>query len=476
MGILFNKTKIIATLGPATNTKEKILQLAQAGVDVFRLNFSHGTHEGHQEIINRIRSINQEYGLNLCCLQDLQGPKIRVGMIENNEVELETGQDLTITTDEILGNKQMISTVYQFLPKDVKIGEKILLDDGKIELIVTGKSEKQVFTKVIHGGTLRSKKGMNLPQTEVSSPSLTEKDSEDVLFALKNNIEWIALSFVRTATDVLLLRHLVQLKGKSPKIIAKIERPEAIENIDEIIKAADGIMVARGDLGVEMDAELVPLLQKMIVEKCQKAAKPVIIATQMMESMITNPRPTRAETNDIANAVVDGADALMLSAETATGLYPIEVVRSMAKTIQYVEERVKKIYHKNLEVDKSSKTFYSDSLIAAACNLARQTGARAIVGMTNSGYTAYRLASHRPEADIFIFTSNPALLSTLNLVWGVRTFYYDKFISTDTTFKDVITILKEKSYLHEGDIVIQLASMPIEEKQRTNALKISIVS
>ncbi|PKQ70867.1 pyruvate kinase [Raineya orbicola] len=476
MGILFNKTKIIATLGPATNTKEKILQLAQAGVDVFRLNFSHGTHEGHQEVINHIREINQEYGLNLCCLQDLQGPKIRIGAVENNGVELEEGQDFIITIDEMLGNKQMVSTVYQFLPKDVKIGETILLDDGKIELIVTGKNDRQVFTKVIHGGLLKSKKGMNLPQTEVSSPSLTEKDSEDVLFGLENNLEWIALSFVRTATDILLLKHLVQLKGKNPKIIAKIERPEAIENIDEIIKVADGIMVARGDLGVEMDAELVPLLQKMIVEKCQKAAKPVIIATQMMESMINNPRPTRAETNDIANAVVDGADALMLSAETATGLYPMQVIRSMAKTIQYVEERVKKLYHKNLEVDKNSKTFYSDSLIAAACNLARQTGAKAIVGMTNSGYTAYRLASHRPEADIFIFTSNNPLMNTLNLVWGVRTFFYDKFVSTDTTFKDIIEILKDKNYLKEGDVVIQLASMPIEEKQRTNAIKISIVS
>lgn len=475
MSILFNKTKIIATIGPASNTKEKILELAREGVDVFRLNFSHGTHEQHQKIINYIREINQEHQLHLCCLQDLQGPKIRIGVIENEEVELVSGQDFCISTEEVIGTNQKVSTVYQYLPKDVKIGETILLDDGKIELKVVSKDAQNVYTKVIHGGVLKSKKGMNLPQTDVSSPSLTEKDTQDLLFGLENDLEWVALSFVRTATDILLLRHIVQQKGKNPKIIAKIERPEAITNIDEIIKVSDGIMVARGDLGVEMDAEEVPLLQKMIVEKCQKAAKPVIIATQMMESMITNPRPTRAETNDIANAVVDGADALMLSAETATGMYPLQVIRSMVKTIQYVEQKVKSVYHRNLEPNKSSKTFYSDSLIAAACNLARQTNAKTIVGMTNSGYTAYRLASHRPEADIFIFTSNTPLMNTLNLVWGVRTFFYDKFISTDTTFGDVLEILRGKGYVAPGDVVIQLASMPIEEKQRTNAIKISIV-
>jgi pyruvate kinase len=475
MTVSFNKTKIIATIGPSSNTKEKILELAQAGVDVFRLNFSHGTHEQHQQVIDFIRQINHEHQMNLCCLQDLQGPKIRIGMVENNGVELIEGQEFAITTEEMIGTSQMVSTVYQYLPNDVKIGETILLDDGKIELRVVSKNDKTVFTKVIHGGTLKSKKGMNLPQTDVSSPSLTEKDTEDLMFGLENNLEWVALSFVRTATDILLLRHIVQQKGKSPKIIAKIERPEAITNIDEIIKVSDGIMVARGDLGVEMDAEIVPILQKMIVEKCKKAAKPVIIATQMMESMITSPRPTRAETNDIANAVVDGADTLMLSAETASGNHPLLVIKSMVKTIQYIEENVPEVYHVNFELDKASKTFYSDSLIATACNLASQTGAKAIVGMTNSGYTAYRLASHRPEADIYIFTSNKPLMNALNLVWGVRTLYYDKFVSTDTTFGDIIDILKERGSVKQGDVVIQLASMPIEMKHRTNALKISVV-
>ncbi|KOY86707.1 pyruvate kinase [bacterium 336/3] len=475
MSIVFNKTKIIATIGPSSNTKDKILELARAGVDIFRLNFSHGTHEQHQQVIDFIRQINQEHQMNLACLQDLQGPKIRIGMVENNGVELQNGQDFAITTEEMTGTSQMVSTVYQYLPKDVKIGETILLDDGKIELKVVNKNDKTVFTKVVYGGTLKSKKGMNLPQTDVSSPSLTEKDTEDLMFGLENNLEWIALSFVRTATDILLLRHIVQQKGKNPKIIAKVERPEAITNIDEIIKVSDGIMVARGDLGVEMDAEVVPILQKMMVEKCKKAAKPVIIATQMMESMITSPRPTRAETNDIANAVVDGADTLMLSAETASGNHPLLVIKSMAKTIQYIEENVNDVYHKNLEPDKESKTFYSDSLIATACNLARQTNAKVIVGMTNSGYTAYRLASHRPEADIYIFTSNKPLMNTLNLVWGVRTLYYDKFVSTDNTFNDIIEILKERGSVKQGDVVIQLASMPIEEKQRTNAIKISVV-
>jgi pyruvate kinase len=475
MSISFNKTKIIATVGPACNTKEKLLELARAGVDVFRLNFSHGTHLQHKEVIGFINEINQEYQLNLCILQDLQGPKIRIGEMENNGVELVAGQKFIITTETMLGNSEKASTVYQPLPKDVKINESILLDDGKIELLVTHISEKEVETVVIYGGLLKSKKGMNLPQTEVSAPSMTEKDTNDVLFGIENDVEWIALSFVRNATDILLLRHIVQQKGKNPKIIAKIEKPEAVANIDEIIRVSDGIMVARGDLGVETEAEDVPLIQKMIVKKCKALAKPVIIATQMMESMISNPRPTRAETNDIANAVVDGADALMLSAETASGNYPLLVVKSMARTIHNVEEKERSIYHQNFRINKESKTFYSDSLIAAACQLAQDTNAKAVVGMTNSGYTAFQLASHRPDANIFIFTGNEPLQNTMNLIWGVRSFFYDDYVSTDDTFQDIKNILQEKGFVAKGDVIITMASMPINAKQRTNALKITVV-
>ncbi len=475
MNFSFNKTKIIATVGPSCSEKEQLLALAQAGVDVFRLNFSHGSHAEHAQVIAHIRALNEENSLNLCILQDLQGPKIRMGEIENNGVELKVGQSFAITNQAMIGNAERASTTYQFLPKDVKIGETILIDDGKIELRVTGKTETDVKTEVVYGGILKSKKGINLPFTEVSAPSLTEKDTEDVLFGMDFDLEWVALSFVRSATDILLLRHILQQKGKNPRIIAKIEKPEALKNIDEIIKVADGIMVARGDLGVEVLAEEVPIHQKSIVQKCKRAAKPVIIATQMMESMMSNPRPTRAETNDIANAVVDGADALMLSGETAAGKYPELVVRSMSKTIQMVEERIRKIYHKNFDLEADSRTFYSDSLVAAACTLAKQTNAKALVGMTSSGYTAFRVSSHRPEAHIFIFTSNKPLMNTLNLVWGVRTIFYDKFDSTDATFQDIQDILVEEGHLQKGDVFIKMASMPIKKKQRTNTLKISIV-
>ncbi|MGD1839297.1 MAG: pyruvate kinase [Thermonemataceae bacterium] len=474
MSFSFNKTKIIATVGPACNKKEQLWQLIQAGVDVFRLNFSHGTQKGHQEVIKYIRELNETHQRNICILQDLQGPKIRTGEVENNGVEVQTGQKLFITTEDKVGTKKEISTTYKALSKDVKIGETILIDDGKIELKVVNKNAIKIETEVVYGGIIRTRKGINLPNTEVSSPSLTEKDTSDLLFGLEHDVEWIALSFVRTATDILLLRHIVQQKGKKPRIIAKVEKPEALDNIDAIIEAADGIMVARGDLGVEVFAEEVPFYQKMIVEKCKKAAKPVIIATQMMESMITSPRPTRAETNDIANAVVDGADALMLSAETATGQFPEMVIKSMSRTIQMVEEKIASIYHQNLAIDAKSRTFYSDSLVAAACTLAKQTDAKAIVGMTSSGYTAFRTASHRPEAHIFIFTSNRPLMNTLNLLWGVRCFFYDRFVSTDDTFQDIQKILVQTGHLVKGDVFIKMASMPIAKKQRTNALKISM--
>ena len=348
------KTKIIATVGPACNTKEKLLELILAGTNVFRLNFSHGTHEDHLKVIQHIRAINKEHGFSVSILQDLQGPKIRVGDIENGSVTLVPGKKITITTDEIMGTSKKVSTVYKALPKDVKVGDIILMDDGKISLKVLSTTEKNVECEIIYGGELKPRKGINLPDTSISSPSLTEKDNEDLMFGLEHEVDWIALSFVRSHIDILLLKHLIRQKGKSCKVISKIEKPEAIQNIDAIIAASDALMVARGDLGVEIGMEAVPMEQKMMVRKCKKAGKPVIIATQMMESMITSPKPTRAETNDVANAVLDGADTLMLSAETAVGKYGPLVVESMSKTILIAEQKAKSIYHQNFDLDKDS--------------------------------------------------------------------------------------------------------------------------
>ncbi len=471
----FNKTKVVATVGPASNSKENLAALINEGVDVFRLNFSHGSHEDHLAVINYIRELNAENNWNICILQDLQGPKIRIGEVENGAIELVKGERVIITTEKIISTAQKISTVYEALPRDVRVGDMILLDDGNIELKVLMTDMQHVEAEIIYGGILKSKKGMNLPNTQVSTPSLTEKDTADLMFGLEHNVDWVALSFVRNAVDVLLLKHIIRQKGKECKIIAKIEKPEAITNIDEIIAVADGIMVARGDLGVEINTEEVPMLQKMIVQKCLKSAKPVIIATQMMESMIKNPRPTRAETNDVANAVIDGADALMLSAETAVGDYPLLVLKTMNKTIQIVERKSTSIYHKNFDLDKKSNSFYNDSVVAAACILAKDTGAKAIIGMTNSGYTAFQIASHRPEADIFIFTSNRSILNMMSLISGVRAFFYDSFVSTDDTFIDIQNILSANKFLAPGDVCIHLASMPIAKKMRTNVIKLSIV-
>lgn len=473
--IVFNKTKIVATVGPACNTKEKLTELVRAGVDVFRLNFSHGSHADHLKVVEYVREINQELGSTVCLLQDLQGPKIRTREVENNGVEIKSGEELLITTEDVIGTSQQISTTYQELPSDVNVGDMILIDDGKIELRVEGASGRTVKTRVIHGGIVKSRKGINLPMSNVSAPSLTEKDEEDLQFGLANEVEWIALSFVRTADDILSLKEKIRKACKNCRVIAKIEKPEALKNIDEIIAATDGIMVARGDLGVEIVMEEVPIAQKMMIKKCNDAGKPVIVATQMMESMITNPRPTRAETNDVANAVMDGADAVMLSAETAAGQFPIEVIKSMVRTVKAVEDSIDSIFFKHENVSTESRTFLNDSIVLQACRLAKKVKANAIIGMTKSGYTAYRISSHRPKAHVFIFTDNRAMLTTMNLLWGVRCFFYDKMESTDQTFEDITALLKDKGLLHEGDVSINTVSMPIQQKHRTNTIKLHVV-
>jgi pyruvate kinase len=469
----FNKTKIVATVGPASNSKEMLRALIKEGVDIFRLNFSHGTHEDHLKVVKFARELNEELGTQIGLLQDLQGPKIRVNEMLP-DVVIERGQKLVITTRELLGNAEVVSTSYKSLPRDVKTGDMILIDDGKIELKVLEVREGDVVTEVVYGGPLKSRKGINLPFTKVSAPSLTEKDLRDLEFGLANDVDWIALSFVRKAEDITSMRTIIDSRKSNARIVAKIEKPEALSNIDEIIAATDAVMVARGDLGVEIWMEEVPMVQKMLVEKCNVAGKPVIVATQMMESMIENPRPTRAETNDVANAVMDGADAVMLSAETASGKYPLEVIRSMVRTIASVEKNPM-MYFRFREVNKKSATYIHDNFVLAACKLAKDVGAKAIVGMTQSGYTAFKSSSYRPNANIFVFTSNKSLINKMNLVWGSRAYLYQKTSSTDETIDDVEEILKANGHVKSGDIIIVLASMPIQERSRTNTIKINIV-
>ncbi len=471
--ISYNTTKIVATVGPASNNKEMLRALVKEGVDVFRLNFSHGTHEDHLKVINYVREINAEMGTKIALLQDLQGPKIRVNDMKPG-TEIVAGQEIIITTREVLGNNELVSTSYERLPKDVKVGDMILIDDGKIELKVKEVRDIDVVCTVIYGGPLKPRKGINLPFTKVSAPSLTEKDLTDLHFGLKHKVDWVALSFVRKAQDILSLREIINGAKSTTRIVAKIEKPEALENIDAIIAATDAVMVARGDLGVEIWMEEVPMVQKMLVEKCNKASKPVIVATQMMESMIENPRPTRAETNDVANAVLDGADALMLSAETAAGKYPIEVIRSMVRTIGSVEKQGN-IFYKFRELDPKAANYFNDSLILTACKLAKDVNAKAIVGMTQLGYSAYKAASHRPNCNIFAFTSNETIINTMNLVWATSAYHYDKAASTDATIADVEAILKRDGHVKAGDTFIILASMPIQERGRSNMIKVHLV-
>lgn len=469
------KTKIVATLGPASSDKAVLKQMILEGVNVCRLNFSHGKHEDYKKLIKTIRGLNEELGVHVAILGDLQGPKIRCFEMENNGVELIDGKEIEIVTEKIVGTSTKFGINYDQLPAEVLPGERILLDDGKIELQVIRTNEQDKITaKIIHGGILSSKKGVNLPNTKISIPSLTEKDHEDLKFALDQDIDWIGLSFVRSARDIIELRYLIRKTQAKTKIIAKIEKPEALEEIDEIIKEADAVMVARGDLGVEVPFQRVPLIQKMLVNKCIRMSKPVIVATQMMESMIVDATPTRAEVNDVANAVMDGADAVMLSGETSMGKYPIEVIKAMANIVNEMEE-FDGIYNREIEPKKNTSRFVTDSICFNACRLAQNTEADAIVGMSYSGYSAFKMASLRPKTPIYIFTSNKKIITQLNLVWGIQAFYYDSKVSTDHTIADIKYILKREGYISEGDLIINVASIPIEENGKTNMLKLSQV-
>lgn len=475
---MFNqkRTKIVATLGPATAGEEILRNMILEGVDVFRVNFSHANYETVKQTISTIRKLSEELDMHVAILGDLQGPKLRVGMMKQ-EVVVQPGDVLYFCTgEEFEGTREKIYMNYDNFPKDVKAGERVLLDDGKLifEVLETN-SRDEVKAMVIQGGPLRSKKGVNLPNTNISLPALTEKDKEDAIFAISQQVDWMALSFVRHAGDLKELQALIEAHSdyKIP-IIAKIEKPEAVKNIDSIISYCDGLMVARGDLGVEVPAEEVPLIQKELVLTAKRARIPVIIATQMMETMITSLTPTRAEVNDVANSVMDGADAVMLSAETSVGNYPVAVIKTISKILKSVESS--ELIHVPQEPPQiKTNRYITKSICFHAANMANEIEARAICTLTNSGYTAFQISAWRPSAFVLAFTSNKRILARLNLLWGVKAFYYDKYVSTDETVDDVNRIACEKGYVNKGDYLINLAAMPIVNKGMVNTLRVTLI-
>lgn len=470
------KTKIVATLGPACSTKEVIKDMIDAGVNVFRINFSHADYADVKERIDIIRELNEEFGYTTGILADLQGPKLRVGVMKE-DVVVQKGDVITFTTaEDIPGTKERVYMNYKEFPRDVNPGEKILLDDGKLIFQVT-KTDKntEVEAVVLQGGPLKSKKGVNLPNTNVSLPALTKKDIKDAIFAIENKVDWIALSFVRNPRDLEDLQDLIAKHSdhKIP-IVAKIEKPEAVENIDKIVAFCDALMVARGDLGVEVPAEEVPLIQKKLIHRAKTARIPVIVATQMMETMITSLTPTRAEVNDVANSVMDGADAVMLSGETSVGNYPVQVIETMTKIIRSVEDSpLIQVPHNPPHV--RTKRFVTKSICYHAANMANEIKAKAISTLTNSGYTAFQISAWRPQAHILVFTSNRNILTQLSLLWGVKSFYYDKYVSTDETVEDVNQFAQDKGFVQKGDMLINLMAMPIAQKGMVNTMRISMI-
>lgn len=474
---VMHRTKIVATVGPACDTHEKLLELVKAGVNVFRLNFSHGTHEDKAAIIEHIRNINSTQPFNISILADLQGPKLRVGEIENNYLEVKAGDILTFTNEKCVGTLEKIYVSYPNLAGDVKVGNLIMIDDGKIEVkVVDITKEKDVKVMVTLGGVISSKKGINLPDTKISLPALTDKDLADLEFIIEQKCDWVALSFVRSVKDIVILRSKLMEKKSKTKIIAKIEKPEALVNIRDIIVESDAIMIARGDLGVELPVEQVPLIQRELIRKCIHRAKPVIVATQMMESMIDRVKPNRSEITDVANAVLEGADAVMLSGETAAGNHPALVVETMRKIIRQVEQTE---YRYNREQDlmpqPHSPSFLSDAICYNACKIARDVNAEALIGMTQSGYTAFMLSSFRPKSPLYIFSKERSLINQLSLSWGVRAFYYDEEESVDDIVTDQIGILKERGFLKTDDVVINTGSTPVHLHLPTNMIKITKV-
>jgi len=471
------RTKIVATVGPACSSYEKLLELVIAGVNVFRLNFSHGAYDDKLAIINHIKEINRTQPFNIAILGDLQGPKLRVGDLENGKIELKDGNTFIFTTEKIIGTSEKIYVSYPNLAQDVKVGERIFLDDGKMELKAEEiLNEKEIRVSVTLGGILTPKKGVNLPDSALTMPSLTEKDLADLDFIIANELDWVALSFVRKANDIIDLKKRIKDQNSKIKVISKIEMPEALNNIRDIIVESDGVMIARGDLGVEVPVEQVPMIQKEIIRRCMRRAKPVIVATQMMESMMERTKPNRSEVTDVANAVLEGADAVMLSGETAMGEYPRLVVEMMSKIIMEVE-RTAYDYDRDdiLTPQAHSPSLLSDALCYSACKLAQDVNANALIGMTQSGYTGFILSSYRPKAPLFVFSKERTLINQLSLSWGVRAFYYAEEENLDTIIFDQVNILKERGFVKAEDVVVSTGSTPTKLHLPTNTIKITIV-
>ncbi|MBD3616377.1 MAG: pyruvate kinase [Gracilimonas sp.] len=470
------RTKIVCTIGPSCNTQEKIEDLLLHGMNVARVNFSHGTHSDHAQVIKNIRKAAKKYKYSIPVLMDLQGPKIRVGQMKDGGQELETGSTIKITAEDVEGTDKIIPIDYKSLIHEAEPGNSILLDDGLLEFKVTEKYPDSLQAKVVVGGMLKSRKGVNLPNVRISIPSLTEKDIKDLEFGIKQDVDLIALSFVRTAKDVRDIISRVRAAGSQAAIIAKIEKPEALEVIDEIIEEADGIMVARGDLGIEIPTEQVPVVQKMIIEKCRMAGKPVITATQMLDSMITNPRPTRAESSDVANAVLDGTDAVMLSGETAAGAYPMEAVNVMDRICRSIEDNRPQLYNSlGYRKPEWKEKQVIESLAYSCVTIADNVEAKAISTITHSGNTARRIAKFRPQVPIVAFTENQKVRRQLNLIWGVYSVRLDELFDTDQSVKIMEDYLKDNGMVKNGDRIIVATGMPIAKRGRTNMIKVSTI-
>jgi pyruvate kinase len=464
------RAKIVCTLGPASSTPERVGELIDAGMSVARLNFSHGSHDDHARMLQIVRSEAERRGKAIAALLDLQGPKIRIGKVANGQVEIKAGAELTITTEPIVGDERRVSTTYQNLPRDVKAGDQILLDDGYLSLAVTQVAGHEVKTVVVTGGILKNNKGINLPGVDVSAPALSEKDRIDIGFALRHALDYVALSFVRRPEDVLEAKRLLTADQVSIPVIAKIEKPQALERLGDIIDAADGVMVARGDLGVELGPEKVPLWQKRIIEETNRRGKPVITATQMLESMMTQPRPTRAEASDVANAVLDGTDALMLSGETASGLYPVEAVKTMARIIDEIEHSA--YYRANVEIPDIQLAVPANAIAHAAMTAARAMKIKTIVAVSESGGAARLISEYRPDSNIVCLTTNEVSFRRLALFWGVTAVLISPAATTEELVDRVEAMLLERNLAQPGDNVLITMAVPVGAGMQTNVLKI----
>jgi pyruvate kinase len=470
------KTKIVATIGPASESLDMLQELLKSGLNVARLNFSHGDHAEQGERIARLRQAEQQTGHKVALLLDTKGPEIRSGILKEDAVQLEKGNTLILTTEQIEGDANRISVSYAGLTEDVKPGGKILIDDGLIEVEVEKVEGNDIITRILNGGLLKSRKGINVPGVAVNLPGITEKDAADIRFGLTQNIDYIAASFVRKANDVHEIRELLEIDGKlDVQIIAKIENQEGIDNLEEILDVADGIMVARGDLGVEVPPEEVPHMQKMMIKKCNERGKPVITATQMLDSMERNPRPTRAEVTDVANAILDGTDAIMLSGETAAGIYPIEALQMMATIAERTETEME-LQNKNGRQERNKRqTTITDAISQAVCNVSSDLGASAVITATESGFTAKMISKYRPSAPIIAVTPNEKVLRKLSLVWGVQPLLAKTASSTDEMFEVSVDAAVRSGLVNYGDLVVVTAGVPVHESGTTNLLKIHVI-